>query len=133
MQFRAVLPGMFIFASVTATVEAGPIPPGRQHLLTIEGENTVTFVPQVGLPEFKIDYQAKVAYIIDTRFGKEAKPSSEGAPAEKIDARDTGPPPKTKGKRGESPASKATGAVDLSLHSSEMTFRQNGQAILETK
>ncbi len=31
------------------------------------------------------------------------------------------------------PAPKATGAVDLSLHSTEMTFRQGGQAVLETK
>jgi hypothetical protein len=137
--------GIFVTASVIATAFAAPmagsIPPGKQHRLTIEGESTVTFVPQAGLPEFKIDYQAKIEYIINTRFGKEPrspqnpKEDSEDEPVEKPIVKKPGStnPAKAKARKNESPDSKVTGAVDLSLHSSEMSFRQNGQPVMEMK
>jgi hypothetical protein len=71
-----------IIAAAGARLIAGPIPPGRQHRLTIEGENTVTFVPQAGLPPLQIDYKATIEYIVNTRFGKQTKPSAEDAPDE---------------------------------------------------
>src|SRR5947209_7887398 len=139
---------MIIAVSVIATVgvrsSAGPIPPGRQYLLTIEGENTVTFLPQLGLPPGKIEYQARIEYIVDTRYGKETRPSSEpeddiegdDPPVEKAVAKTTKARSSSKSaraKKGANPALKASGAVDLSLHSSEMSFKQNGQPILERK
>ena len=57
---------------------AAAIPPGRQHRLTIEGENNLTFLPRLGLPPLKVDYKAKVEYIIDTRLGKGPRASSNG-------------------------------------------------------
>ena len=154
MRLRLAVSGMIFAVSVIATVgvrlSASAIPPGRQYRLTIEGENTVTFLPQLGLPPGKIDYQAKIEYIVDTRFGKETKPSSEteaktesegegegdDPPVEKTSAKSTKARSSSKSaraKKNDNPALKASGAVDLSLHSSEMSFRQNGQPILERK
>jgi hypothetical protein len=127
-------------ALVVATALAGPIPPGRQHLLTIEGENIVTFVPQANLPEFKLEYRAKFEYIVDSRYGKEPKPTSTEEKDQVKDEDDSTTKPiakatskKTKSKKAESPASKATGAIDVSLHSSERTFRQNGLPLVDMK
>ncbi len=144
MRQRITASGLFALVTVLSPAGvawgAATIPPGRQHLLTIEGENTVTFVPQAGLPPFQIEYQARVEYIIDTRFGKDSraatektKPSADGPPAEKPPARPKAASNRSKARKAEAPAPKANGAVDLSLHSSEISFRQGGRPILETK
>ena len=46
--------------------------PARQYLLTIEGENTVTFVPQAGLNPSRIDYRHG-SHTLST-LGARAKP-----------------------------------------------------------
>ena len=126
---------------------AAPLPPGRQHCLTIEGENTITFRPEAGLPPFAVDYKARIEYIVDARLGKDPKPGADDATAQDDGpTRDEPPAKKTpapakkaspKAARGkakaEDPAAKVTGAVDLSLHSSEMRFRQKGETVLESK
>ncbi len=133
---------LLVLPAADALSFAGPIPPGRQHRLTIEGENTITFIPEAGLPPFPIDYKASIEYIIDTRFGKETKPSAEEvkpkveepAAPEKTSVKAKGASAKAKAKKkSEIPPSRATGAVDLSLHSSEITLRQAGQPVLETR
>jgi hypothetical protein len=48
-------------------------------------------------------------------------------------AKSKGSSARSKAKKAENPASKATGAVDFSLHSSQISIRQGGQPILETK
>ena len=120
-----------------ASVEAGPIPPGRQYRLTIEGENNVTFVPQLNLPPSRISYEAKIEYIVDTRFGKEPRPvaetDDEEVAVEKPVVKAKTTTGRAKTKKAENPALKVNGAVDLSLHSSEMTLRQGGQAVVETR
>jgi len=117
---------------------AGPLPPGRQHRVSIEGENTVTFVPRANLAPIKFDYQVKVEYIVDTRYGKESKPSTDEEvkpPVEEVAVKKVvvKKAPRTKKKEAESPASRISGAIDLSLHSLERSYRQNGQSILETR
>ena len=114
--------------SLTASV-----PPGRQYRLSIEGENTVTFLPQAGLAPVKVDYKAKVEYIVDTRYGKPSKEATdpvEEAPSKKVAVKKGS---RAKAKEAEAPAPKVTGAIDLSLHSTEMAFRQNDQTVVETK
>jgi hypothetical protein len=153
MRSRVAATGLVILVSVVATAAsapiAGPIPPGRQYRLSIAGENTVTFVPQAGLPPLNIDYKARIEYIVNTRFGKETKPSTEEAPpeenpaeeppTEKVSAKSKGSSSRTNArskanpKKSQSPASNYSGAVDLALHSSEMTIRQGGQPVLETR
>ncbi len=84
--------------------------------------------PKLGLDPVKFDYKLKVEYIVDTRYGKEAKPT--------LDEEEAKPPveevavkkavvkkgSRAKKKDTESPASKVTGAIDLSLHSFERIY-----------
>ena len=53
-----------IIATVGATGSAsiGALPTGRPHVLTIKGDNTLTFVPAAGLPPLPIDDKARVEY-----------------------------------------------------------------------
>ncbi len=128
-------------ATVGATALAASIPPGRQHRLVITGENTITFVPQLNMPDVKVDYQAKFEYIVDSRYGKEPKPAATETKEPDKDDDDPADPnvaktakkSRSKAKKGETPGSQATGAIDVSLHSSERLFRQNGQPLVEMK
>jgi hypothetical protein len=146
MRFR--LAGLLLVASPLfgGSAEAGSIPPGRQHVLTIDGESTVTFIPQMNLPVFKSDYKGKFEYIVDSRYGKEPKPASTENPAKDKDqekgdedeattkpvAKPTTSSKKSKARaKAEAPGSKATGAIDVSLHSSQRLFRQNGEIIAD--
>ena len=137
MRRRLWLLGLACSATVSAMAGAwalaAAIPPGRQHRLTIEGENNLTFLPQSGLPPLKVDYKAKVEYIIDTRLGKEPKAAAAEEVAEKKPAAKNNGSSSRKARKAENPASKVSGAVDLSLHSSEMNFRQDGRSVLETR
>jgi hypothetical protein len=118
------------------------VPPGRQYRVTIQGENTVTFVPQAQLPPMRVDYKAKVEYIVDTRYGKD-KPApdlavdDEKPPVEEVSPKKTAPRkgarPKARAKGVDPSAAQISGAVDLALHSSEMTLRHNGQSVVETR
>jgi hypothetical protein len=136
--WRGVSVGLLV-AMASAWALAAPLPPGRQHRLSIEGENTVTFLARSGLDPVKFDYKLKVEYIVDTRYGKETKPSTDDKdaepPTEEVAVKKAvvkkGSRAKTKA--AETSASKVSGAIDLSLHSFERSYRQNGQSILETK
>jgi hypothetical protein len=137
---RLRLAGLLLVASSTVVAAAltGPIPPGRQHRMTIEGENTITFLPQLNMPDVKVDYVAKFEYIVDSRYGKEPKPTDdkekdEDESTEPAVAKTSVKKAKAKTKKAENPGSRATGAIDVSLHSSERVFRQNGVPIVEMK
>ncbi len=121
MRLRSRFFGLVGLLSILTTI--GPvfgalIPPGRQHRLSIEGENTITFLPQSNLPAIKIDYKARFEYIVDTFFLKEPKAAKTT---------------RAKAKDSENPATKPSREVDISLHSTEIAYRQNGQPVLETK
>jgi hypothetical protein len=129
---RRLFVSFLLTAALASSPCEGAVPPGRQHLLTIEGENTVTFVPQAGLEPFKIDYKARVEYIVNTRTRDEAIAKGEGA-SKKQAARKAVAAARTRRKDGEGPAAKVAGSVDLAVHSSEMKVRQNGQVVLESR
>ena len=110
------------------------IPPGRQHRLSIEGENTITFRPQANLPVLKIDYNAHFEYVVNTWFIKESKTPSDSPKGTNSSKNAAGSNRnKVKGKDGEAPAKRASREVDVSLHSAEVIYRQNGQSMVETK
>lgn len=121
---------VIILASVLAMALARPgraaVPPGRQHVLTIEGENTVTFAPRAGLAGAKVDYKARIEYIVNTRTGDAAistkksgrKSSTSTARSRKKDG-------------GEAPG-KVSSAVDIIIHSTEMKFHHNDQTIIDS-
>jgi hypothetical protein len=138
MRLRIGLLGLIAAMTLGAWSIAAPLPPGRQHRLSIEGDNTVTFIARAGLAPIAIDYKLKVEYIVDTRYGKESGPSTEEEarpPAEEVAVKKAVAKKgsRAKAKAAETPASKVSGAIDLSLHSFERNTRQNGQTILETR
>jgi hypothetical protein len=59
---------LLILVTVIATAEVsrarGAVPPGRQRVLTIDGENTVMFAPRIGLAGTKLNYKARIEYIV---------------------------------------------------------------------
>src|SRR5205814_1158500 len=112
---------------------ARSLPPGRPHLLTIEGENTVTFLPEVRPNPFRIDYRARVEYLVNTRSGVEAEAKGVGAVKKKTGRKTVGGADPVKRKRGGQTESNVAGAVDVVVHSAEMKFRQNGQTVVESR
>ena len=56
--------------------EGAPVKP-RQHVLTIEGENNVTFAPAAGLNPYKVEYRARIEYLVKTRTGQELEADSK--------------------------------------------------------
>jgi len=113
---------------------AGSLPPGRQHLLTIEGENTVRFRAEVGLGPLQIDYRARVEYLVDTRERVDAEAKPAGSPKKKASGRKaTAARDKVKRSDSGETAPRIAGAVDVALHSAEMKFRQNGQMVVESR
>ena len=123
-----------LLALVGTVSGTSSIPPGRQYRLSIDGENTITFRPQANLPVLKIDYNAHFEYIVDTWLIKESKTPSD-APQGRGKSRTAAGSNRNKarGQDGEAPARKASREVDVSLHSAEVVYRHNGQAMLETK
>ena len=116
-----------------AKPSASTVPKGRQYVLTIGGDNTVTFVPQANVPPFTIDYKAQVEYIVNTRTAQELE-ASKAAAARKKPARKTKARAKAKAEEEESePPPKVGGVVDLSLHSAEFQMRRNEQSILASR
>ncbi len=123
-----------IAAGAIARPDAGSLPPGRQYRLKIEGDNTVTFLPQVGLNPLRIDYLARVEYLVNTRSIGEAEARSNVAVKKRKTGRKAaGAVDRVKRKGVDAVASKAAGAVDVAIHSSEMRFQQNGQIVLESR
>jgi hypothetical protein len=124
-------------ASMALAAPPPVLPPGRQHRLAIEGQNTVTFNPRVGLPPSKFEYRLKGEYIVDARYGKESKPKAEtDDDPEDVAPKQAASKKAAKSKvrkAAESPASKISGAIDLSLHAFERSYRQDGRLVMETR
>jgi hypothetical protein len=122
----------WLFVLLSFSTVAGPraglaaVPPGRQHVLTIKGENTVMFAPRAGLTGAKVDFNARIEYIVNTRTGDAAvssKKSSRKSPASTT---------KSRRKDGGEPPLKITSAVDIFIHSTEMKFRLNDQTVVDS-
>lgn len=123
---RLLVISTMVIAAASASAGGGELPPGRQHVLSIEGESTVMFVRQANLASFKIDYHARVEYIVNTRTGDEALATKKTGGKSAVTA-------KNKRKAGDATAAKAVAAVNLAIHSSEMKFNQNGQTVVESR
>jgi hypothetical protein len=122
---RLMVISTVVITAASATT-GGELPPGRRHVLSIDGENTVTFVPQANLAPLRIDYHARVEYIVNTRTGDEALATKKTGGKNAVTA-------KNKRKAGGAPVAKAVTTLDLAIHSSEMKFNQNGQTVVESR
>jgi hypothetical protein len=117
---------LVLASTLAARPGASTVPAGRQYLLTIGGENTITSVRGTSLPPLNVDYKARVEYIVNTRTGEEVEKAV--ASAKKKGVRKT----KARGAE-EDETPKIAGAVDLSVHSAEITFRQNERMVMESR
>ena len=116
-----------LFIAVTAANAAcGAVPPGRQHVLTIDGDNTIMFAPCAGLGGAKVDYKARIEYIVNTRTGDAAVSSQKSSRKSSISIARS-----RKKDSGETPG-KVTSALDIFIHSTEMRFRLNDQTIVDS-
>jgi hypothetical protein len=113
--------------------KAAPSKP-RQHLLTIEGENNVTFVPAAGLNPAKVEYRARIEYFVKTRSGQEVEADSRSASKKKTRSK----PARTakrikKSDADDEPPPTVASAVDIAIHAAEMDFLQNGQTVVQSR
>ena len=113
--------------------KAAPVKP-RQHLLTIEGENNVTFVPAAGLNPAKVEYRARIEYLVKTRSGQEIEADAKAASKKKTRSKPARTAKKSKkaGADDEPPPTVAS-AVDIAIHAAEMDFLQNGQTVVQSR
>lgn len=127
---RALVAWAAVLAASPGMVLAA-LPPGRPYVLTIKGENTITFAPESGLSPLPIDYKARIEYLVNTR---EIKRAADTEPAAGKKAR---PRSKRRAGRDARPPGDdvpgAAGAVDLALHSAEMALRQREQMVVQTR
>jgi hypothetical protein len=126
-----ILPSVIMAAHATAA--PGSLPPGRQHVLTIEGQNTVRFRDAVGLGPLQIDYRARVEYIVNTREKVEADTKAVSSAKKKPARGTTAARSKARRNDGDETAVDIVAAVDVSVHSTEMKFQQNGQTVVESR
>jgi len=107
------------------------LPPGRPYVLTIKGDNTVTFVPETGLAPLPIDYKASVEYLVNSRRIEPG--STKGAAARKPAGRRRSGGAGRVPKKSDDDAPRAAAAVDIAIHSAEITFRQNEQVVVQSR
>lgn len=110
------------------------LPPGRPYVLKITGDNTITFVPQVGLNPLTIDYRAEVGYLVNARAIEPGQVKSVPSPARaKSGGRGSRPAGKSGEADGKEERSSVVGAVDLALHATEWTVRHDGKMFVEAR
>jgi len=130
-QWLFILPSLVIAAGAMGA--AGSLPPGRQHVLTIEAENTIRFRDELGLGPRQIDYRARVEYIVNTRERLEAETKPATSVKKKAGRAASSTRKKVKTQGGGETAPRIAGAVDVAVHATEMKFRQNGQMVVESR
>ncbi len=106
----------------------------RQHLLTIEGENNVTFVPAAGLNPATVEYRARIEYLVKTRSGQEIEAEAKSTSKKKTRSKPARTAKKTKkADADDEPSPTVASTVDIAIHSAEMDFLQNGQTVVQSR
>lgn len=123
------------FAIVLATAGSGwgALPPGRPYVLTIKGENNVTFVPEIRRPPVRVEYKAAIEYLVNTRDIQQAA-AKKGATARKKTRRSGS---KAQGRDSDeaddSDNPRAAAVVDLALHSAELNHKNSMGVAIQTR
>ena len=130
----------WLFFLATPIVALGPEPdktapvPARQHLLTIEGENDITFAPAAGLNSSKLEYRARIEYVVKTRTGDELEGDAGTTSKKKTKSKATRTARKAKkAEVDDEPPPTVASAVDIAIHAAEMDFLQNGQTVVQSR
>lgn len=104
------------------------LPPGRPYVLKITADNTITFVPQIGLNPLAIDHRAEVGYLVNSRAIEPGQvksvPASSRARPTRRGSRGAG---KGAEAGGEEERPRVVAAIDLTLHAVEWTVRHDGK------
>ena len=138
MCFRSVMTWLFLLAAAALPAfgsepETGAPGKPRQHLLTIAGDNNVTFVPAAGLNPATVEYQARIEYLVKTRTGAELK-ADNNTTKKKTRSKSTRAAKRAKkSDADDGPAPTVASAVDIAIHAAEMDFLQNGQTVVQSR
>ena len=138
MRFRSTMGWLCVVATPLVAAaskpdETTPVKP-RQYILTIEGENDVAFVPAAGLDPLKVEYRARIEYLVKTRTGQEI--AAETAAAGKKKSRSKPARTAKKAKKtadDDEPPPAVASAVDVAIHAAEMDFLQDGQTVVQSR
>ncbi len=121
-----------ILVACWSAAGSAALPPGRPYVLTIKGDNTVTFEPATGLAPLPIDYKASIEYLVNSRKIEPGGP--KGKAVRKPTGRGrSGRAGRVEKKADDDGAPKVSGAVDIAVHSAEMAFRQNQQMVVQSR
>jgi hypothetical protein len=140
MRFRGTITMTWFFILAAPLVAFGsepdsgtPVKP-RQHVLTIEGENNVTFRAAAGLEPAKVEYRARIEYFVKTRTGKEVEGENKTAGKKKARSKALRTAKKVKKvDADDEPSPTVASAVDIAIHAAEMDFLQNGQTVVQSR
>lgn len=128
---RLLIAGSAIVAAWAGDVSAA-LPPGKPHVLTLKGDNTVTFVPETGMAPLPIDYKASIEYLVNTRdLATEAK--DETTAKKTARRRPTRPADRRRKAGAEVDRPKVAGLVEIALHSAEIALRHREQLVVQTR
>jgi hypothetical protein len=134
MALRSLLLFIAGFSAASTASAAAPAadarPAPRPHVLTIEGQNTVTFVPAAGLDPIPIDYRARVEYRVYVRTDLDAEPTGRGTSKKNTRRK---PATSTRPNQGRADGAKAVAGIGVAMHAVEIRFRQQGQTVLESR
>lgn len=137
MRLRSAMGWLCVYAAPIVAFgdepeKSAPAAP-RQHVLTIEGENNVTFAPAAGLNPFKVEYRARIEYLVKTRTGQELEADTTTASKKKARSKAARTAKNSKKKDADEPPPTVAWAVDIALHAAEMDFLQNGQTVVQSR
>ena len=138
MNFRRTMLWLFVFSAPLTVFgseqEKAPPSKPRQHLLTIEGENNVTFVPAAGLEPATVEYRARIEYLVKTRSGQEVEAETKAASKKKTRGKLARTAKKSKkADADDEPPPTVASAVDIAIHAAEMDFLQNGETVVQSR
>ncbi len=138
MHFSRLMTGLFILGAPLAVLgseqDAGTPNKPRQHVLSIEGENNISFRAAAALEPAKIEYRARIEYLVKTRNAQQIEADSKSANKKKSRTSRARTSKKVK-KAGDEdePEPTVASAVDIAIHAAEMDFLQNGQTLVQSR
>ncbi len=105
----------------------------RQHVLTIEGDNNIAFLPAAGLNPYKVEYRARIEYLVKMRTGQDLETDTTTANKKKTRTKAARTAKNARKKDADEPAPTVASSVDIALHAAEMNFLQNGQTVVQSR
>ncbi len=139
MRVSRLMTSLFIILGAPLAVfgsEQDSVTPSKpqQHALSIDGENHLSFLAAAALEPAKIEYRARVEYLVKTRNAQEVEADAKSANKKKSRTSRARTSKKVK-KTGteDEPEQTVAFAVDIAIHAAEMEFPQNSQTVVQSR